>query len=47
MEGGSLLSEGRSRPWLSRLVVLMLVGVVYLAMLGAFVTVRALVGWLT
>lgn len=29
------------------LVLVFLVGVVYLACVGAFVTVRALVGWLT
>jgi hypothetical protein len=43
-----MLSEGRSKPaYRPRLFTLAVVGLVYLSALGGFVTVRALVEWLT
>jgi hypothetical protein len=41
-----MLSEGRSRER-GCLLIAFLAGLVYLALLGAFITVRAVVGWLT
>jgi hypothetical protein len=43
-----MLSDGRSKPvYRPRLFALTVAGLVYLSALGAFVTVRALVEWMT